>query len=383
MSEIRWVADPKSLDALVGEVGAAEAYALDTEFHTERTYWPRLALLQVAWPGAIALVDPLAVDITPFGAVLGGTGTMVAHAADQDLAILERACGVGPSSLFDTQVAAGFCGHGTPSLLTLVEKLLGAHLAKGDRLADWTVRPLSPGQRDYAASDVEHLLALHERLTDDLVAAGRLEWSLDECEERRVRDRTRPDAEAAWWRLKGSRQLRGKSRGVAQLVTAWRERSAADADLPPRFVLPELALSGIVQRPPRTRDELQAVRGLDGRHLRNGAAAEILAAVEEGLALDPSLLHLPEAAPVDRSLGAAVTVVSAWLAERAAELDLDPALLATRSDLSLLLSGIECRLSHGWRADIVGEPIRRLMTGEAVLALADGGRRLILEDRHR
>ncbi|MCZ7536890.1 MAG: HRDC domain-containing protein [Acidimicrobiia bacterium] len=154
------------------------------------------------------------------------------------------------------------------------------------------------------------------------------------------------------------------------------------ADLPPRFVLPDLALAGIVQRPPRTRDELQSVRGLDGRHLRNGAAEKILAAIEEGLDLDPSLLHLPDAAPIDRSLGAAVTVVGAWLSQRAAELDLDPALLATRSDLSLLLSGVDGRLSHGWRTALIGEPIRRLMQGDAVLALANGGRRLILEDRH-
>ena len=383
MSEIRWVADPESLEALIGDLSAVDAYALDTEFLTERTYWPRLALLQVAWPAGIAVVDPFAVDIAPFGEVLGGAGTMVAHAADQDLAILERSCGLGPTSLFDTQVAAGFCGHGTPSLAILVERLLGTRLAKGDRLADWTHRPLSSGERAYAAADVEHLLALHERLMADLDAAGRLAWALDECDERRARDRTRQDADAAWWKLKGSRQLRGKARGVAQLVAAWRERTAAAVDLPPRFVLPDLALAGIVQRPPRTPEELQAVRGLDGRHLRGGATAEILTAVEEGLSLDPSRLHLPDAAPIDRALGSAVTVVAAWLTQRAAELDLDPALLATRFDISLLLSGVECRLSHGWRADLVADPINRLVRGEAMLALTDGGRRLILEDRHR
>ena len=383
MSDIRWVADPSGLDALIEEVRTAHAYALDTEFHTERTYWPRLALLQVAWPGGIALVDPLAVDVLPFAAVLEGPGTFVAHAADQDLAILERACGRAPSSLFDTQIAAGFCGHGTPSLASLVERVLGTRLAKGDRLADWTRRPLGENERAYAAADVEHLLPIVDHLTEELSEAGRLEWALDECEERLRRDRTRPDAEAAWWRLKGSRQLRGSSRGVAQAVTAWRERAAEAADVPPRFVIPDLALAGIVQRPPRTRDELQAVRGLDGRHLRDGAAGEILAAVSEGLALEPGRLRLPDSDPVDRTIGAAVTVVAAWLTQRASELDLDPSLLATRADLALLLSGLDSRLAHGWRAEQVGEPIRRLMNGEAALALADGGRRLVLEDRSR
>src|SRR3972149_6514490 len=106
-----------------------------------------------------------------------------------------------------------------------------------------------------------------------------------------------------------------------------------------------------------------------------GATAEILTAVEEGLSLDPSRLHLPDAAPIDRALGSAVTVVAAWLTQRAAELDLDPALLATRFDISLLLSGVECRLSHGWRADLVADPINRLVRGEAMLALTEGGRR--------
>lgn len=383
MNEIRWVGDAAGLDRLVDELRTAHIYALDTEFHTERTYWPRLALVQIAWPGGIALIDPLAVDPAPLSAVLAGPAPMIAHAADQDLAILERACGRAPSSLFDTQVAAGFCGFGTPSLAALVEGTLGEKLAKGDRLADWTRRPLGDSERAYAAADVEHLIPLQAALTERLAESGRLGWANDECGERLRRDRTKPDAEAAWWKIKGFRQLRGKARGVAQSVTAWRERAAAVADLPPRFVLPDLALAGIVQRPPRTRDDLLAVRGLDGRHLRNGAASEILAAVAEGLDLDTKLLRLPEPSTGDRTLGPAVTVVAAWLAQRADELDLDPALLATRADLSAFLSDGSGRLAHGWRADLVGEPIRRLVAGEASLALAGGGRRLILDDRPR
>lgn len=379
--ETLWVDEPGALDDLVARLLAEPRYALDTEFHGERTYWPRLALVQIAWPGGIALVDPLALDMTPLAAVLGGAGCMVAHAAEQDLTILERACGRNPTHLFDTQVAAGFIGLGSPSLVLLVERLLGSRLGKGDRLTDWTRRPLSEEQRVYAAADVDHLLALHDVLVDRLTDAGRLDWALDECEQRRLRIRTRPEPEVAWWKTKGARQLRGKARGVAQEVVAWRERTAERLDVPPRFVLSELALTGIIHRPPRTRDELNAVRGVDSRALRDGASSELLGAVERGLALEPPALRLPESDRVDRSLAPAVTVLGAWLAQRAGELDLDAAVLATRADLTQLLQGNESRLGSGWRAELVGAPLKRLLEGDATLTLADGGRRIVLDDR--
>lgn len=379
--EPRWIDEPAALAELVEQVAAEPRYGLDTEFHGERTYWPRLAVIQVAWSGGVALVDPFAVDPSPLGAVLAGPGCMVAHAAEQDVAILERACGQVPSRLFDTQVAAGFVGLGSPSLASLVERLLETRLGKGDRLTDWTRRPLSAAQRAYAAADVEHLLALHDVLVERLEAAGRLAWAFDECEERRQRVRTRPEPDVAWWRVKGARQLRGRARGVAQEVAAWRERTAERLDIPPRFVLSDLALAGIVHRPPRNRADLASIRGLDQRVLRDGTADEILAAVERGLSLEPPALRLPARVRVDGTLAPAVTILGAWLAQRAAELDLDPALLATKADLTELVQGSDSRLGAGWRADLVGEPLRKLLAGKAHLALADGGRRILLEDQ--
>jgi ribonuclease D len=378
--EPRWIDTTDGLAGVVRELAGVPRYALDTEFHGERSYWPRLALIQVAWPDGVALIDPLAVDPAPLAEVLAGPGTMVAHAADQDLAILERATGRVPTKLFDTQVAAGFIGMGTPSLVAAVERLLGQRLAKGDRLTDWTRRPLKAEQRVYAAADVEHLLALHDALVEKLEASGRLEWALDECEERRQRVRSRPEPETAWWRIKGARQLRGSTRGVAQAVAAWRERTAETLDVPPRYVLSDLALAGLVHRPPRTRDELASVRGLDGR-MRDAQAKELLAAIESGLELGSSQLRMPEREHVDRSLAPAVTVIGAWLAQRASELDLDPALLATRAELTQLLQGEASRLGTGWRAELVGEPLQRLLKGEATLGLKDNGRRIELRDQ--
>jgi ribonuclease D len=380
VSDAALVREPAQLDEIVRALRDEPRYGLDTEFQGERTYHPRLALVQVAWPGGVAVIDPMVVDITPLGEVLGGPGTMVAHAGDQDLTILERACGVRPAHLFDTQIAAGFLGYGTPSLASLCERILGIRLAKGDRLTDWTRRPLTADQLSYAASDVEHLAVIHDSLVERLTDQGRLEWARDECEERRLRVRGRPDPQTAWWRIKGSRQLRGKSRGVAQEVSAWREREAERADIPPRFVLPDLALAGIIARAPRTREDLTAVRGLDGRHVRDGSANAILHAVELGLALTPAELRMPESDATDRSLAPAVTVIMAWLSQRASELDLEPSLLATRADLNALLSAGTGRLATGWRLATVGEPIRRLLSGEAAIALDRGGRRIALTD---
>jgi len=374
-----WIDAPGPLADLVRTLADEPFYALDTEFHGERSYWPNLALVQIAWPEGIALVDPLTVDVAPLGELLAGTGCMVAHAADQDLSILERACGCAPSKLFDTQVAAGFIGMGTPSLAATVEKLLGTRLAKGDRLTDWTRRPLTVEQRVYAAADVEHLLALYDELVKRLDAVGRLEWATDECEERRQRIRTRPDPDTAWWRIKGARQLRGTARGVAQKVASWRERTAEHLDVPARYVLSDLAIAGVVQRPPRSREDLSGIRGIDGR-LRDNTAKELLAAVTAGLELPASELRMPESDRIDRSLAPAVTVLGAWLAQRASELDLDPALLATRAELTQMLQDRPSRLATGWRTDLVGEPLQRLLAGNAALVLRDGGRRIELQD---
>jgi ribonuclease D len=377
----RWVDTAAELDALARELTAADRYALDTEFHGERSYFPRLALVQIAWDDQIALVDPLAVDPHPLGDVLRGPGTMVAHAGDQDLAILERCCGTVPTRYFDTQIAAGFVGLGTPALSRLAEQLLGAHLAKGDRLSDWTQRPLGPRQQAYAAADVEHLLALHDALLERLEAHGRVGWAWAECAERLARDRSPQDPDTAWWKIKGARSLRGKSRRVAQTVAAWRERTAQRLDLPPRFVLSDLALVGIVHRVPQDRADLVSVRGVDSG-VKEHVVEELLAAVRAGVEMDDAALRLPPAVTAsDRRYQPAVTVLGAWIAERSSELKLEPSLLGTRADLTELVVEGTGRLASGWRAEIAGEPIRRLLAGELCVVLDGGGSRLRLEER--
>jgi ribonuclease D len=369
------------VDALVDE----PLVGLDTEFHRERSYHPHLALVQLAWGSAddpqIVLVDATVVDIADFARVLEGDTLVLMHSSTQDLEVLQLACNTLPRHLFDTQLAAGFAGYSTPSLATLVQGVLGVRLPKGDRLADWMRRPLTAEQKEYAAADVRHLLSVHRWLMQRLERDGRIDWALDENAQLLAKAGEPRNPDEAWWKVRESRQLRGKSIGVAQALAAWRERRAAEIDQPIRFVLPDLALVAIAQRPPATIDDLRRVRGLDERHLRSSTGRDVMDAIEEGLALPKTALRIPPTADVDRDLRGAVTLVSAWISQLSRQLHIDATLLATRADVEALLRGDEsARLTIGWRADVVGQDIRRLVEGRAALAF-DGKGGLLLEDR--
>jgi ribonuclease D len=306
---------------------------------------------------------------------------MVAHAAEQDLEVLERACGRVPSRLFDTQVAAGFLGHGSASLSALTSQFLRIRLRKGDRLTDWSSRPLTEGQLAYAAADVAHLLDLSDLLIAALEEAGRLAWAEEECEALRSRPAGPVEPDRAWWKLRDARQLRGSARGVAQEVAAWREWRAREIDQPARFVLPDLAVQAIAHGQPPTVAALRHVRGLDSRHLRGSIPVDILAAIKRGQALPEEALLLPPPEEVDRDMRPAVALAAAWVAQLARDWHIDAALLATRSDLVSYLRGEESsRLAEGWRAALLGQPLGRLMGGEAALAF-NGRGRLVLEAR--
>ena len=357
-------------------------YCFDTEFHRERTYYARLALIQIAWPDGIAIVDPLACDPAPLKALFSSPALAVVHAGDQDFEIIERACGVLPAKMFDIQVGAGFLGLASASLGAVVDRLLGLRLEKGDQLTDWMQRPLNAAQLHYAAGDVSHLIDCYDELHRRLVELGRWTWAEEECALALAKGRRVPVPEEAWWRLRQARQLRGRARGVAQCLAAWRESRAQRLDVPVRNVFPDLAIASIAQRPPSTRAQLEGVRSLDSRHLGGGAAAEILEAVAEGAALPPDKLCLPPGPQGEAIAKPMVALAAAYATERAHDLDLDPALLATRADIVDFLQEPPLgRLTTGWRGDLVGAPIRKLASGEAALAVA--GSSLVLEERSR
>ncbi len=374
------VVDEARLKQLIPEILDQPAYAVDTEFHRERTYFPKVALVQINWGAGMVLIDPLAVSLAPLAEVLDGPGLAVMHASSQDLEVMTRACETLPTRLFDTQVAAGFTGLRSPSLAALHDKLLGIRLPKGDRLTDWLRRPLGEAQLEYAASDVAHLLEIHRLLETDLAARGRLQWAEDECAELLARGQVQRDPESAWLRIKETRHLGKRSRGVAQAVAEWREQRAQEVDQPPRFILPDLGVVGVAQRPPQSVDDLRKLRGVDDRHVRGALGEELLEVVAVGLGRDVEIPRRPSNRALMEHLRPAVTMVSAWLTQHAQDIEIDPALLGTRADIEAVLRGDEdARLATGWRAEHVGVPIKKLVNGEAALAFDDG--RLLLEDR--
>jgi ribonuclease D len=375
--EVRWIDSDAALASVVKTLCSEEQYGLDTEFVAERTYYPRLCLVQLAWPGGIALVDPLACDIAVLAELLETSATMITHAGSADLPIIERACGARPKALFDTQLAAGFVGLGQPSLVSLVAALLDVRLDKGDQLTDWARRPLSESARRYAAGDVAHLLALTAALRERLQKRGREAWALAECSVLLANQPRDPDPDLAWWRIKGSRSLRGEQACIAQSVVAWRERRAREQDVPARFVLSELALTALVQRPPRSADDISALRGAGS--LPRPVVAGLFEAVMAGRAMDSSELRSPPKHGDDSGLDAAVGILNGWAAQIASGEQVDPRLLATREDVKALVNGRPGRLDDGWRAEMVGDDLHALVAGEAVVRLVGGGKRLQLE----
>jgi ribonuclease D len=375
--EVQWIDSDAALARLVARLTSEPSYGLDTEFLSEHTYWPRLCLVQLSWSGGIALVDPFTCDVRALAELLHSPAMMITHAGASDLPILDRTVGARPAGLFDTQLAAGFVGLGSPSLASLVSVLLGVRLDKSEQLADWSARPIKDSLRSYAAADVVHLHPLTVELDHRLTELGREKWAAIECEVLRSSPPKVNDPDTAWWKVKGASSMRGEKAKVAQALAAWRERRAQQQDAPTRHVLSDFAIVAAANRPPRTAQELFALRGVN--RIASGTANEIVAAVEAGRAMDDGALRRPLRFDDVADLDAAVSLLVAWVAQLASAERIDRQLLATRDDVKALVHGRPSRLDDGWRKTVAGEGLHRLLEGDAVIRLTDGGRHLRLE----
>ena len=350
---IELLSSSDSLAAFCERANLSQAVALDTEFMRERTYYPELCLIQAAIPGEIVLIDTLQeLDLTPLAQLVSSGPVKILHACRQDQEVLDAALSCVPKPLFDTQHAAALCGFAPQaSYAKLVQELCGVNLPKGATRTDWSRRPLSSEQLDYAADDVRHLHAVREKLMERLQAAQRMDWFIEDMHHMAQQALDVKD-EQAWQRVKGKGQLQGQALATLQALGGWREARAKSRNRPRRWILSDEALLSLAQAQPSSKRQLQQVSELPEGLLRRGAE-DLLACIEQAKGADIPQLEqrVPEKALIKR--------LQLALRQLAQELELDASVLATRADLNALaLDGVSARLQQGWRNSVVSPALQ-------------------------
>lgn len=386
------LASDAALVAFCDGLASSRRIAVDTEFVGEQTYWPVLELVQLAGDdGRPGIVDVRSVrDLGPLRAVLGDPGReKILHAGAQDLPLLARVVGAAPEPVFDTQLAAAMVGLGAqPSYASLVDRLAGARVDKGQTVSDWSRRPLEARQLAYAADDVRHLHAVREALGARLASLGRTAWFEEEQARRvdaalRVHETPEEDFHRT---VKDWSRLRGRELAVLRALALWREAEARDRDVPRKRVLPDPALVHLARRPPRSRKDLGRLpRNVPG-HLVDRHADAIVSVAREAAALPREAWPVrPEGRAPDLPPGLP-EVLAAVVRGVADDTGIAPPLLATSAELAALVAHRDDEappdlpVLRGWRRALVGETLLALLRGERVVRIADG-RRLVVEAR--
>jgi len=358
---------------------------VDTEFMRETTYYPKLCLLQVASVEEALLIDPLeqGLDLTPFFSLLQDERVVkVFHAARQDIEIFWHMARTIPKPLFDTQIAAMVCGYGDQvSYEQLANDLGNARIDKTQRFTDWSRRPLSEAQLNYAKADVTHLRAVYEALAAKLAASGRKTWLAEDMAvlETPATYETKP--EDAWQRLAG-RLKKQRDLGVLIEVAAWREQDAQKRDVPRQRVLRDDTLMEVVQARPQNIEALGRLRAVSQGLERSRAGQALVAAVARGLAIDPkSLPHLARRGRLPRH-DSTVEFLKLLLKIVSQKTEVASKIIATVDDLEALAAGASesQAVLTGWRDEIFGNLARSAIAGRVALALERGEPRIIMLD---
>jgi ribonuclease D len=385
MTETLHITTTADVRSLAARLAAAPAIALDTEFMWERTFRPQLCLVQVGIDGLEATVDPLAgADLTALWAAVVSGPILVVHAGAHDLDILHRVAGRIPAQVFDTQVAGAFLGFGDAAGYgNLVGAALKEKVRGGEGYTDWSRRPLSSEQAEYALEDIRHLLALWRALDADLERRGRREWVADEITRRfeSVGEDLAP-AEA-WRRVTDGRKLRGRALAVLREVAAWREQEAVRRDQSRQRLVPDRVLIEVARRGFTDPSQIADLRGMHPGQSK--VVAGPLAEAVRRVATIPETEWPHWAAPRpfagDPRVDAIASLLHGVVRSRAADMDLAPGLLGTRGDLEELarrllageLDSVEgVPLLAGWRRAAVGEELLRILRGEAAVRVASG-----------
>ena len=373
------ITDTARLAELCARLSKADYVTVDTEFLRENTFWPILCLVQLAGPDDEGAVDTLAkgIDLDPLYELMADERVLkVFHAGRQDLEIFYHHTGRVPAPVFDTQLAAMVCGYGDQiSYENLLARTIGVTVDKSSRFTDWSRRPLTDRQLNYAMADVTHLRPVYEKLAKQMKSTGRDHWLDEEMAVLTAPQTYKADPEDAWRRIKG-RGGKGK-RFLAILieVAAWREREVQKRDIPRNRMLRDEAIMEIASHAPRKAETLAHVRSISSKMAEGSTGTAILQAIEDGIARPAHSLPAPPERPerLPPGLGPLTDLLKVLLKHNAEKQNVASRLIASGDDLERIAGDdtADVPALRGWRREIFGEQALALKHGKLALA-ADG-----------
>ena len=351
-------------DSLANAVGQFDRIGVDTEFMRERTYFAELCLLQVSTPQEIFCADPLnrgpdndKPSATFWQAMV--KPEWVVHSARQDLEVVYQSSGLMPQSIFDTQVAAAFLGlQPQVGYAGLVKELFNVELDKSHTRADWSKRPLSDAVLKYAAEDVQFLLPAHEILAERLKESGRLEWAIEDSRDMLNISLYESDPSLAINRLKGARNLRGRSRAIATALATWREKEALRTNRPRQWIMRDSLLVDIAFACPQSMEDLADIEGLADKTIRR-AGQEFLRIAANSTHDESG--YEPPTRPDERQKKA-LKEMQKLVTASGEKHNVAAELIAPRKELSAAMQGDrDSRVFNGWRREVVGDQLLELL----------------------
>ncbi|NQV98666.1 MAG: ribonuclease D [Rhodospirillales bacterium] len=379
------ISDNTALQAFCERLKGVDYVTVDTEFLRETTYWPQLCLVQVASDDDAAVIDALApgIDLQPVFDILADPDILkVFHAARQDMEIFYHMMGSLPAPIFDSQIAAMVCGFGdSVGYEQLVAKLVKAQVDKSSRFTDWSLRPLSDKQINYALSDVTHLRVAYKKLAKKLAENERTSWTNQEMEILTRTETYDGNPDNAFRRIK-SRAKTTRFLAILREVTAWREREAQRRDVPRNRVLRDEALVEIAHHTPSNKAELGRTRGLGAKFADGRFGQEVLDAVARGKAVpDAECPELREKPEMPRGIGPITDMLKVLLKLKCDSFDVAAKLVTSSADIELIAAfGDDADVAAlvGWRREMFGEDALKIRSGEFGLAVR--GNKLVLAE---
>ncbi len=372
-----YLTNQENLVAFVKRARTSSVLAIDTEFLREKTYYARLCLLQMATDDEVVIIDPFQMkDLSVLAPLLEDANIMkLFHAGGQDLEIILREVGVLPHPVFDTQIAAALLGHTQQmGYASLVHAECNVALKKIDSFTDWSRRPLSPSQLDYAADDVIYLPKLYHSMRSTLEKKGRLSWLDRDFEDLVNPARYDANERERFRRLKRVSQLSRRQLSAAREVAAWRELEAQRRDVPRKWVITDEQIVEACKREARSIDELLMVRGM-GERLSTKDARAVVSLMASALDAPPDTWpELERFGKSEPNVDAQLDLMTALVRLRAKENDIALPTLASHDDLARMARGYRegIDLLRGWRLSMVGEELLQLLEGKLSLSLSGG-----------